>query len=73
LLPQNYPLRLGAPSYTPPDNRLAVAKLDSRLAPAYSIAQAAHYLRFPVPPVRSWVHAATYEEIVDALAYERAA
>ena len=49
------------------------AKLDSRLAPAYSIAQAAHYLRIPVPPVRSWVHAATYEEIVDALADERAA
>jgi len=49
-----------------------VAKLDSRLAPAYSIEQAAHYLRIPVPPVRSWVHRATYEEIMDALAYERA-
>jgi hypothetical protein len=50
-----------------------VAKLDSRLAPAYSVAQAANYLEIPVPPVRSWVHAATYEKIVDALAYERAA
>ena len=56
-----------------PGTFVAVAKLDSRLAPAYPIAQAAHYLRFPVPPVRSWVHAATYEEIMDALVYERAA
>jgi len=32
-----------------------VAKLDPRLAPAYSIAQAAHYLKIPAPTVRSWV------------------
>ena len=50
-----------------------MAKLGSRLAPAYSIAQAAHYLKIPAPPVRSWVHAANYEKIADALAYERAA
>src|SRR5271165_1031260 len=34
---------------------LAAAKLDPRLAPAYSIAQAAHYLKIPAPTVRSWV------------------
>jgi hypothetical protein len=50
-----------------------VAKLDSRVASAYCIAQAAHYLKIPAPTVRSWVHGATYEEIMDALAYERAA
>jgi hypothetical protein len=33
----------------------AVAKLDPRLAPAYSIVQAAHYLKIPAPTVRSWV------------------
>jgi uncharacterized protein (DUF433 family) len=32
-----------------------VPKLDPRLAPAYSIAQAAHYLKIPAPTVRSWV------------------
>jgi uncharacterized protein (DUF433 family) len=32
-----------------------VAKLDPRLAAAYSIAQAAHYLKIPAPTVRSWV------------------
>ena len=32
-----------------------MAKLDPRLAPAYSIAQAAHYLKIPAPTVRSWV------------------
>lgn len=31
-----------------------MAKLDPRLAPAYSIAQAAHYLKIPAPTVRSW-------------------
>jgi hypothetical protein len=56
-----------------PGRFVAVATLDSRLATAYSIAQAAHYLKIPAPTVRSWVHGATYEEIVDALAYERAA
>jgi len=32
-----------------------VAKLDPRLAPAYTVAQAAHYLKIPAPTVRSWV------------------
>lgn len=32
-----------------------MAKLDPRLAPAYTIAQAAHYLKIPGPTVRSWV------------------
>jgi uncharacterized protein (DUF433 family) len=32
-----------------------VARLDPRLVPAYSIAQASHYLRIPAPTVRSWV------------------
>jgi uncharacterized protein (DUF433 family) len=32
-----------------------VAKLDPRLAPAYSIAQAAHHLKIPAPTIRSWV------------------
>lgn len=32
-----------------------MAKLDPRLAPAYSVAQAAHYLKIPAPTVRSWV------------------
>jgi len=32
-----------------------VAKLDPRIAPAYSVAQAAHYLKIPAPTVRSWV------------------
>ena len=32
-----------------------LAKLDPRLAPAYSIAQAARYLKIPVGTVRSWV------------------
>lgn len=50
-----------------------MAKLDSRVAPAYSIAQAAQYLKIPAPTIRSWVHGATYEAIMDTLAYERAA
>jgi len=37
-----------------------VAKLDSRVAPAYSIAQAAHYLKIPAPIVRSWVLGRNY-------------
>jgi len=32
-----------------------VAKLDPRLAPAYTVAEAARYLRIPLPTVRSWV------------------
>jgi uncharacterized protein (DUF433 family) len=32
-----------------------VARIDPRLAPAYTVAQAAHYLRIPAPTVRSWV------------------
>jgi uncharacterized protein (DUF433 family) len=32
-----------------------MAKIDPRLAPAYSLAQAAHYLKIPTPTVRSWV------------------
>lgn len=32
-----------------------VTKLDPRLAPAYSIAEASRYLRIPAPTVRSWV------------------
>lgn len=32
-----------------------VAKLDPRLAAAYSVTQAAHYLKIPAPTVRSWV------------------
>ncbi len=38
----------------------AVARIDPRLAPAYSVAQAAHYLRIPVPTVRSWVLGRNY-------------
>lgn len=32
-----------------------MAKIDPRLAPAYTIAEAARYLRIPTPTVRSWV------------------
>jgi hypothetical protein len=32
-----------------------VARIDPRLAPAYTVAQAAHDLRIPAPTVRSWV------------------
>lgn len=32
-----------------------MAKLDPRLAPAYSVAKAAHFLKIPAPTVRSWV------------------
>ena len=32
-----------------------MTKLDPRLAPAYSVGQAAHYLKIPAPTVRSWV------------------
>jgi uncharacterized protein (DUF433 family) len=32
-----------------------VTKLDPRLAPAYTVADAARYLRIPLPTVRSWV------------------
>ena len=32
-----------------------VAKIDPRLAPAYTIAEAARYLQIPQPTVRSWV------------------
>jgi uncharacterized protein (DUF433 family) len=32
-----------------------VAKLNPRLAPAYTVAEAARYLRIPLPTVRSWV------------------
>ena len=32
-----------------------MAKLDPRLAPAYTAAEAARYLRIPLPTVRSWV------------------
>ena len=83
---------------------LSVVKLDPRLAPAYSVGQAAHDLKIPEPTARSWVlgrdypvaalptavivdrinagadktalakdYGATEEEIMDALACERAA
>lgn len=32
-----------------------MARIDPRLAPAYTIAEAARYLRIPTPTVRSWV------------------
>lgn len=32
-----------------------MAKLDPRLAPAYTVAEGARYLRIPLPTVRSWV------------------
>lgn len=32
-----------------------MAKLDPRLAPAYTVAEAARYLRMPAPTVRSWI------------------
>jgi len=32
-----------------------VENIDPRITPAYSVAQAAHYLKIPVPTVRSWV------------------
>jgi uncharacterized protein (DUF433 family) len=32
-----------------------MSKTDPRLAPAYTLAQAARYLRIPLPTVRSWV------------------
>jgi uncharacterized protein (DUF433 family) len=32
-----------------------VTKTDPRLAPAYTVAQAAHYLKIPTPTIRSWV------------------
>jgi uncharacterized protein (DUF433 family) len=37
-----------------------VAKFDPRLAPAYTIAEAARYLRIPAPTVRSWVAGREY-------------
>jgi uncharacterized protein (DUF433 family) len=37
-----------------------VAKLDPRLAPIYSIADAARYLKIPSPTVRSWVAGHNY-------------
>lgn len=37
-----------------------MAKLDPRLAPAYSIAQASHYLKIPAPTVRSWTFGRDY-------------
>jgi uncharacterized protein (DUF433 family) len=41
--------------YLLPQGVVAVAKLKPRLAPTYSIAQAAHFLKVPVSTVRSWV------------------
>lgn len=32
-----------------------MAKLDPRLAPAYTVAETARYLRIPLPTIRSWV------------------
>jgi uncharacterized protein (DUF433 family) len=32
-----------------------VAKIDPRIAPAYSVSEAARYLRIPSPTVRSWI------------------
>ena len=32
-----------------------MVKLDPRLAPAYSVGQAAHDLKIPAPTARSWV------------------
>jgi uncharacterized protein (DUF433 family) len=37
-----------------------MARLDPRLAPAYSVNEAARYLRIPVPTVRSWVFGRDY-------------
>jgi uncharacterized protein (DUF433 family) len=37
-----------------------VTKIDPRLAPAYSVAQAAHYLKIPTPTIRSWVQGRDY-------------
>lgn len=36
------------------------ATKDARLAPAYSVAEAAHYLRMPEGTLRSWVHGRRY-------------
>ncbi len=33
---------------------------DPRLAPAYTVAEAAHYLRMPQETLRSWVHGRPY-------------
>jgi uncharacterized protein (DUF433 family) len=38
-----------------------MTKTDPRLAPAYSVAQAAHYLKIPTPTVRSWVLGRDYQ------------
>ena len=37
-----------------------MAKLDPRLSPAYSVSEAARYLRIPSPTVRSWVFGRDY-------------
>jgi uncharacterized protein (DUF433 family) len=37
-----------------------VAKFDPRLVPAYSVAQASHYLKIPAPTVRSWTFGRDY-------------
>ncbi|MCI0364555.1 MAG: DUF433 domain-containing protein, partial [Phycisphaerales bacterium] len=37
-----------------------MAKLDPRLSPAYSVSEAARYLRIPPPTVRSWVFGRDY-------------
>ena len=37
-----------------------MAKLDPRLAPAYTVAEAARFLRIPLPTVRSWVKGRDY-------------
>lgn len=37
-----------------------MAKLDPRLAPAYTIAEAGRYLKIPAPTVRSWVMGRDY-------------
>jgi len=41
-------------------DRALMSKLDPRVAPAYTVAEAARYLRIPLATVRSWVVGRTY-------------
>jgi uncharacterized protein (DUF433 family) len=53
-----------------PKGAPAVAKLDPRLVPAYTVAQASRYLRIPVPTVRSWVSGRSYPRAAGKARFE---
>lgn len=47
-----------------------VAKLDPRLAPAYTVVQASRYLRIPAPTVSSWVSGRSYPRAAGKARFE---